>query len=418
MPSTFRNATLVLALCAAPAACGLRDAEPDARPVSTRTDSAGIEIVYSEVPLAGAPAFAELGSAPSLRLGALDGAEAEQFGAIRALAPLGGGGVAVLDQQAAQILLFDGDGTYLGTLGAKGEGPGELMSPGTLARLPGDTFAVYDARTRRITRFAAAGGDPDVHTLQNGGTGLPILADFFPDGRLAVSLRKISPGAVPPKEGADVVTRDSAAIVVYSARGEPVDTAAVIPNREILLKITRAGQSINVLLTPTAFARSGVFAAHLDGVWAGFGDRWELRLYDAVDGTLRRILRAPGLERPLTEEETDAVHRAATANDTTPEQRERRDVWWAMSPRPEVRPTYDRMLMDDQARLWLREWPGADESVQRWWVFQREGDLLGSVDAPTGVTLMAVAGDGAWGVLRDEFDVQYVVRHPMTVVVR
>jgi hypothetical protein len=153
-------------------------------------------------------------------------------------------------------------------------------------------------------------------------------------------------------------------------------------------------------------------------VWAGFGERWEIRLHDATDGTLRRILRAPGLERDLTDQEADAVHREAMAGDTTPAQRERRDVWWALSPRPRVRPTYDRILVDDQARLWLRAWPGADDGPRRWWVFQREGDLLGSVDVPAGVTLMAVSDDQAWGVLRDEFDVQYVVRHGVRYVDR
>jgi hypothetical protein len=178
----------------------------------------------------------------------------------------------------------------------------------------------------------------------------------------------------------------------------------------------RISGGINILMQEAAFARSGVFAAHPDGVWAGFGDRWELRLFDAADGRLLRILRAPGLERALTAAEIEAVHRAAVASDTTPAQRERRDAWWTLSPRPEVRPTYDRLLVDDQARLWLREWPGAGQDPQRWWVFQREGDLLGSVDAPAGVTLLAVSGHDAWGVLRDEFDVPYVVRYPVTVV--
>lgn len=418
MSSTRRTATTVLALtlAAVSSACGSRDVEPERRTVSTHTDSAGVEIVLSEVPPAGAPAFAAVDPAPSLRLGSLDGAQEEQFGSIRALAPLADGGVAILDQQAAMVRLFDGDGAYLGALGSKGEGPGELMSPMNLARLPGDTFAVYDPRTRRVTRYSAEGGQPDVRTLSGGGSGAPTVVSFLADGRVVGSLRWTSLGGSPPEMDKEMVTQDSAVIAVYAANGELADTATVIANREIVLKVMMAGQAINVLLQPTAFARTGVFSAHPDGVWAGFGDRWEVRLHDPSTGALRRILRAPGLERPLTEEEMEEVHSTAMAGDSTPALRERRAVWWELSPRPAVRPTFDRILVDDQARIWLREWPGAAADLQRWWVFAEAGDLLGYVDAPTGVTLMAVAGNDVFGVLRDDFDVQYVVRHTLRVV--
>ena len=417
MLSTHRTAVLAFTLATTCTACEPRADEPGARPVSTRTDSAGVEIVFSEVPLAGAPVYAVMDSTPSLRLGSVDGSAEEQFGSIRGMASQSDGGIAVLDQQAAQVRRFGPDGAYLGSLGSRGEGPGELMRPDGVARLHGDTLAVYDWQTRRVTRYPMEGGDPDVHTLQGEAQSRPNVVSFFSDGRLAGSARWFTGGGTNvPREGEDVMAVDSAVIALYSDQGEIVDTVAVIPNRESIQKWMRAGGGINVLVANVAFARSGVFAAHPDGVWAGFGDRWELRLYGADDGSLLRIIRAPGLEQALTDEEVEAVHRAALARDSTPAQRERRGIWWDLSPRPEVRPTYDRILVDDQAHLWLREWPGSDERPQRWWVFQREGDLLGYVDTPVGVTLMALSGDAVWGVVRDDLDVQYVVRYSMTVV--
>lgn len=412
-----RIAILACALAATSTACAPREAEPDTRPVSTRTDSAGVEIVISEVPLAGAPVYAVMDSTPSLRLGSLDGSPEEQFGSIRGMAPLGDRGIAVLDQQAAQLRHFGPEGSYLGAFGSRGEGPGELMSPRMVARLHGDTLAVYDWRTRRVTRYPVEGGEADVRSLQGEGQSRPNVVSFFTDGRLAGSTRWfVGDGTDVPSENEDIMTVDSAVIALYSARGEIVDTVAVIPNRESIQKWMRAGGGITVLVENVAFARSGVFAAHPDGVWTGFGDRWELRLHGADDGSLRRIIRAPGLAQALTDEEVEAVHRAALAKDSTPAQRERRETWWKLSPRPEIRPTFDRILIDDRANLWLREWPGSDERPHRWWVFQREGDLLGYVDAPVGVTLMALSGDAAWGVVRDDLDVQYVVRYSTTVV--
>jgi hypothetical protein len=406
----------VAALCVLAAACGPGGDAAPATPTSTRTDSAGVEIVVSELPESGAPVFAELSAEPSLRIGTLSGAEEEQFGSIRDLAPLPGGGIAVLDQQAAQVRLFGPEGAYQGALGAKGEGPGELMSPATLAIVPGDTMVVYDGRTRRVTWYPMNGGEPQVRTLQGAENSFPFFADFFPDGRLVGTLRSFTFTNL-PNEGEDAVRLDSAVVAVYSAQGDFTDTVAILPNRESIMKMMRSGQSINLLMQSTAFGRSGVFAPHPEGVWAGYGGHWELRLYDP-DGSLKRIVRVPGLERPLTDAEVQAVFAAAETNDTTPSMLERRRVWRELSPRPAMRPTFDRALVDDEARIWLREWPGADETRFRWWVFRGGGELLGSVDMPAGVDLMAVAGNDAWGVFRDDFDVPYVVRYPMTVVSR
>ena len=69
-------------------------------------------------------------------------------------------------------------------------------------------------------------------------------------------------------------------------------------------------------------------------------------------------------------------------------------------------------MVDDEARLWLREWQGGSTGPGRWWVFGADGALLGSVDTPHGFRLMVVRDGQAWGIDRDELDVSYVVRYP------
>jgi len=68
-------------------------------------------------------------------------------------------------------------------------------------------------------------------------------------------------------------------------------------------------------------------------------------------------------------------------------------------------------VVDDQGHLWLRDWPGAHTDCELWWVFDRDGGLLGSAHAPRGLHLTAVRDGQAWGVVRDDLDVQYVVRY-------
>ena len=49
----------------------------------------------------------------------------------------------------------------------------------------------------------------------------------------------------------------------------------------------------------------------------------------------------------------------------------------------------------------------------RWWVFARGGDLLGSVDVPSGMKITSVRCGWVWGVEHDELDVSYVVRYAL-----
>lgn len=383
-----------------------------AAPQVTRTDSAGIEIVATETAASRAPVFATFDSTPGLRLGSLDGAASEQFGYVRDLAPLADGGVAIMDAQAAEVRVFGPDGAFVRTLGEKGQGPGEFVAPVALARVGGDSLAVYDSRLGRVTVFAPGGSVGRIATVAFDGYGRPYRASFFSDVRM-VGQSTLTSGSI-SADGKAAFQQDSAALVVNAPDGALVDTVGSQPTSEGIVTITRSDQGISITKVRVRFARSGVFAAHPDGVWAGFGDHWELRLHDPEDGHVKRILRAPGLDRPLTDAEAKAVLDQALARDTTPEQLRAGQKLNELSPRPELRPAYDRLLVDDHGRLWLRAWPGASSETLRWWVFGGDGALLGSVDVPGGFQLLAVGEGQAWGVTRDELDVPYVERHTLS----
>ena len=105
----------------------------------------------------------------------------------------------------------------------------------------------------------------------------------------------------------------------------------------------------------------------------------------------------------------------ATADgDPAPERLRILDEWFAASPRPDRRPAYDRIVVDDQARLWVREWSGTGPS-RRWWIFSGAGDLLGSADAPRGATLYSIRCGAVWAVVQDAIDVSYVMRYAVSV---
>lgn len=376
---------------------------------SVRTDSAGVEIVVNPAGAA-VPVFATLDSVATLRLGSVNGPPAEVFGTIAGVLPLADGGVAILDGQAGEIRLFEADGAFRATFGAKGQGPGEFNRPSALALLPGDTLAAYDARPKRITRFSMDGALGRVTTLD--GTTNPVsIAMFLPDGKLVGQSTLIDPsGALPGAEPTYV--RDTAVLTLFTTNGIVHDTVDVVPGIESIVSIQIGEGSVSVFKRSAVFGRSNVFAAHPDGIWSSANDRFELRLYDPMDGRLLRIVRAPGLERPATEALAREIYDRALAEVEAPDARRRFDAWFEQSPRPETLPAYDRIVVDDAARLWVRQWSAGDEAPE-WWVFARDGELLGSVTVSNGATIRAVRCGAVWGVERDEFDVSYVVRYAL-----
>jgi hypothetical protein len=397
-------------------ACG-SDVPDGTVPISSiHSDSAGVDVVLNLIDAADVPVFASMDSAPSLRLGTLGGRREEQFGSITDVLPLSDGGVAVLDGQAAEIRIFDASGMYRSTLGSKGDGPGELRLPWALGRIGDDTIAVFDRRTKRITRFALGGGLGGMTKLATEGRRPINRAFFLPDGWLVGQspwTADITGRFVPPPQGDYTFVRDSAVLMVYTPTGGIQDSLGVFPNSENIWRMEVSGGSISLFKRAAVFGRTLVFQGHPDGVWSGYNERFELELRDAADGHLKRVVRAPGLERAATDGMAARIRDYVVEDgEQSPERVRTLKEWFKVSPQPDRLPAYDRIVVDDQARLWVREWSGTGPS-RNWWIFTEAGELLGSVQVPQGATLYAVLCGSAWGVLTDELDVGYVVRYAL-----
>ena len=131
-------------------ACGPADSGPQV----LRVDSAGIEIVES-------PAEDILLAWTFQREFELGGEETgpETFFAV---GPLNVGvdsvgRIYVLDSQESRVAIFSPQGEFLRTVGAHGEGPGEISMGGSLAVSPGGTVSIFDYGKGGLVRFDPAG---------------------------------------------------------------------------------------------------------------------------------------------------------------------------------------------------------------------------------------------------------------------
>ena len=78
------------------------------------------------------------------RVGSIAGEDWETFGTVESVAFDSQGRLHVLDGGAKRVVVVDGAGQLVRTIGKDGDGPGEFRSPMALALLSGDRLAVFD----------------------------------------------------------------------------------------------------------------------------------------------------------------------------------------------------------------------------------------------------------------------------------
>ena len=78
------------------------------------------------------------------------------------------------------------------------------------------------------------------------------------------------------------------------------------------------------------------------------------------------------------------------------------------SPIRETMPAFDFFVVDRVGNLWVEEYRRPGETVPRWTVFNREGELLGTLSLPDRFVLDDVGNDYVLGRWSDEMDIEHV----------
>lgn len=206
------------------AACESGGPEGAAKAVS---DSAGVRIaVYSRAdrpaPIpAQAYAIDTLEVEETLRIGLLEGDARYVLGSVVSAAVDSSGVVWIADQLASTIRRYDQLGRFVGSVGRKGEGPGEFLSITGVRALPDGHVAVLDPMNRRVSVFNGSG--TLARTIPVPVTGLRGGADALevgPGGALYVidfSLERRRP-------------KEESRWLVVAPSGEIVDTLEAAPS--------------------------------------------------------------------------------------------------------------------------------------------------------------------------------------------
>ena len=403
-------ATVTLAACSA-----------DPAPPATRTTEVigDTTIVRSHGPGEwGAPATL----VPEVSVGELEGPDEYLFGTVGSIAVNDDRTVYVLDTQAQEIRVFDATGSYIETLGRRGEGPGELRQAEAIALLPDGRLVVRDPGNSRVQVYGPGPGE----TAEWGYRATTDYTDepMYTDARGRTLL----------------VTRDQSRedftwqLIFLGPDGTPLDTVPQ-PSSDYepptLTAELVTGNSSSSTSTLVPFSPTFAWALHPSGHFlTGLATEYRIEL-GRDDGVLR-------IERDYEPVPVSAGERGFFREMITQQMRGTQPDWsWDGPPIPDYKPPFLQLHPGRDGRIWALPWPTWDfsESDERdpadppagpmmnlvwasYDVFDEDGTFLGTVQAPEGFSALPVPvfdGDHVWAVSRDELGVERVVRYRILV---
>ena len=306
-------------------------------------------------------AFSEI-----LRVGEETDENAHLFGRIVGLDVDSKGRILVADEQPPSVVVFSADGEWLGSVGGKGEGPGEYVEVIGVYVSPSDTVYVMDRRD---------GLEPRMHVYDPTDFTYVRQIQFLDDGdrrraRSAVGVSDHGPVVLYHtilQSGSAVRTRYSDAVLTSWA-GERIRELARLPDFEIYVGLLPNGR---LFMREIKFPRSPWFRLSASQLlYSGWNAEIDI-LVTSLAGDSVRSIRRPHDPVPLTRNDIPAGLDA-----------EVRKMY------PEFKPAYTYFLIDDQDNIWIKDYVEATASEARWQVLDSEARMIGQVLLPSDLDIV------------------------------
>ena len=375
-------APLLLNACASP--------DDSSRSAIVR-DSAGVRIAENSSGASGERWRLQLPAVLQIGRGEGKGDGPDLFGSVRRAIRLVNGDVAVADELALEIRVFDEDGGHRRTFGRRGEGPGEFTNLTLIGELAGDTIAVIDNLGERVSLFTSAGAFARSFPLPRlPGASAPNAIGWLEDGTLMIQTSSRSPSRD---------TRAQSTILVYAVdrHGQILGTLGEFPN-------TRLGRNGYGL----GFGSRAQLAVGGGLVWYGHSGDFALFAYDRM-GSARRIVRLDRTPKPVTEEEiaeSKAKVEEGLRGRSGPAVRRILDTEFASE-----HPLHGRILADEGGGLWVERYRSdliEDGGPREWDVFDAEGRLAGHLTTPENLRISDIGREFVLAIHSDSLGVNTV----------
>lgn len=344
-----------------------------------------------------------------LRLGSVDGEDVNLiFGAIRGVQAASDGTLYVLDQQAAEVRVFDSGGQYLRTIIRRGEGPGEIVNSNGIF-LYGDTLLwIHDTAQWTIIGVDPAGEEVrrflkpvrSYSYIWNGT--FDWLGRYWKETSEPVGERNY-----PPPMGLSHLT-DRYYYKSYELSSGAVDSVYVGEFSGPSYAYSTP-QIVWGYLDIRFEATDRIIVNPSGGFWRVNTAEYRIARVDENGDSLIVIEAGLPVQRVTDEDRSAYVEEYL---EFRPELR--REVEEVAALLPDIKPILEEMFVDDEGRLWVQRVTPADAAAF-YDLFSEDGDYQGSVRLgfEAGGPLWVQHGSiYTWVV--DEMGVPYVVRAPLS----
>lgn len=322
---------------------------------------------------------------------------------VRDLLVLENDAIVVAHAGASEVLRIEPSGTVSWRSGGPGEGPGEFSAMGRLQAWEGDTLIAVDPALRRATFLSESGALARVLSgaWESPAPETPVV--FSVPGQVIGVARTgelVLLGPTHARRMGEPGLRQARThlTVISPSRGESrSETLANLPG--LWAYELRNPQALPAILAPmSAGTPVAIFADVF--AWART-DAFDVVVFDR-GGRVHQVF---SVDEPL-----DAVTSELRANymDTW-------QPWFPVDesvPFPSHVPAFDRVFFSRQGDMWVRRFHWG-EDVEQWARFSEDGQALDLFRFPPRVQIMAATRSHAFGVSRDEMDVERLVRLPL-----
>lgn len=361
-------------------------------------DSAGVQIILSDLSdVTSWPACA-LSTEPRLRIGRQDADPMLQFFGVEDARRLADGRIVVVNRWTQELRVFDTTGAFLSTIGRDGEGPGEFRDPVEVSVLLPDSLVVWDWGLGRISVFTSDGTFVRSLLLQP-----PVLnptGDFevlSGDTPLVVASHDVrSPRGTEP-----VLQR--LLLLRYDRMGALTDTIAVLPYG-VLSRVP--GLSRTAVGRPMFQAR-GSFTVSGNLILTANGSDPVIHVW-YTNRTLRRVIRWEPPDRGVSAAEVEEYRRTRLARARS--ENERRSTLRRLDALPvtDLFPAVREMKTDPAGYIWVRRYPRPTWENRMWFGFDAGGAFRCAMAVPQRLTVFQFGPNYVLGKTVDELGVEYV----------
>jgi hypothetical protein len=385
-------------------ACGT-ETPPD--PAFTLLDSAGITIAMNkgEMP-AGGGGWA-ISPEPILQIGSMEGDEAYLFYRIWGAARLSDGRIAVVNNRAPDLRIFDAEGRHLRTFGRRGEGPEEFDSPVLVGTLPGDTLVIVDRLLRRLNLY-----HPDEGFIR-GATASPDIGGYLLTEGMFASGSVMIQRSVWTETLPNGFFRFPTQYFSVALNGTIEHDFGEFPGDETVFSAREVEGGTMTLSSSSPFAKSPSVAVAGDRFFYGSQDSYEIQVWNQR-GTLTRLIRRDQAPQVVTDAHVAALMEtmAEEADDTDRAREFRRMFREALI--PEFHPAYGDIYADALGFLWVEEYRHPGDETRLTTIFDLEGRMVGSVIIPDGLRIFEMGDDYILGRYADDLGVEYLRLYGLT----